>query len=111
MDLCLLEITSIRMSTPDFSAVKTEANLYLYFHGYALRDHVDISTLSDVAPPFQKTDLSTFLTSKEDISSLNDELTVLISRYVKSYTIVDPLFFCENEISRIVSRIINSSKY
>ena len=31
MDLCLLEITSIRMSTPDFSAVKTEANLYVIF--------------------------------------------------------------------------------
>ena len=83
----------------------------VYFHGYALHDRVDLSTLSDVAPPFQKTDLSTFLPSKEDISSLNDELTVLISRYVKSYAILDPPFICENEISGIVSRIINSSKY
>ena len=31
MDLCLLEIISTRMSTPDSSAVKTEANLYIIF--------------------------------------------------------------------------------
>ena len=95
---------------PRFQRCENRGQSLHYFHGYALRDRVDISTLSDVAPP-QKTDLSTFLTSKEDISSLNDELTVLISRYVKSYAIVDPLFFCENEISVIVSRIINCSKY
>ena len=96
---------------PRFQRCGNRSQSLHYFHGYVLRDRVDLSTLSDVAPPFQKTDLSTFLPSKEDISSLNDELTVLISRYVKSYAIVDPLFICENEISGIVSRIINSSKY
>ena len=97
---------------PRFQRCENRGQSLHYFHGYVLRDRVDlISTLSDVALPFQKTDLSTFLPSKEDISSLNDELTVLLSRYVKSYAIVDPLFSCENEISGIVSRIINSSKY
>ena len=53
-----------------------------HFHGYALRDRVDFSTLSDVAPAPQMPDSSTFLPSEEDISRLKDELTVLISRYV-----------------------------
>ena len=31
MDLCLLEIISMSMSTPDFSAVKTEADVVPLF--------------------------------------------------------------------------------
>ena len=87
---------------PRFQRSENRGQSLHYFHGYALRDRVDLSTLSDVAPPFQKTDLSTFLPSKEDISSLNDELTVLISRYVKSYAILDPPFICENEIMELL---------
>lgn len=69
--------------SPKFQRHENRGQSLHHFHGYTLRDRIDFSTLSDVAPPQQKPDPSTFLPSKEDISSLNDELTVLISRYVR----------------------------
>ena len=38
---------------PRFQRCENRGQSLHYFHGYALRDRVDLSTLSDVAPPFQ----------------------------------------------------------
>ena len=63
---------------PRFQCHENRGQSLHHFHGYAIHDY---STLSNVAPTQQKPDPSTLLPSKEDMSSLNDELTVLISRY------------------------------
>lgn len=67
---------------PRFQRHEKRGQSLHYFHGYAVRDRIDLSTLSDVTPPFHKPDPATFLPSKNDISCLSDELTVLVSRLV-----------------------------
>lgn len=51
-----------------------------YFHGYAVRDRVDLSKLSDKPPPFSIPEPSVFLPSPGDLSSLREELEILVSR-------------------------------
>ena len=51
-----------------------------HFHGYAVRDRVDLSKYSNTQPPFVTPDPSVLLPSVSDLSSLKDELVVLISR-------------------------------
>lgn len=53
-----------------------------YFHGYAVRDRVNLTTYSDDIPPFITPDPSILLPSVTDLSLLKEELTVLISRLV-----------------------------
>ena len=52
-----------------------------HFHGYAVRDRVDLSVMSDKAPHSTSPDADQFLPSNEDISALIEELTILVSRY------------------------------
>ncbi len=59
---------------PRFQRHEKRGQSLHYFHGYAVRDRIDLSTLSDVTPPFHKPDPATFLPSKNDISCLSDEL-------------------------------------
>lgn len=63
---------------PRFQRHESKGHSLHHFHGYAVRDRVDFSTLSDIVPTQQKPDPSTFLPSKEDMSSSNDELTAHI---------------------------------
>ena len=51
-----------------------------YFHGYAVRDRVDLSRLSDERPPPSTPDPAVFLPSPSDLSSLRLELQILVSR-------------------------------
>ena len=50
------------------------------FHGYALRDRVDLSGLSDTPPSVSTPDPELFIPSDSDVTALKEELTMLISR-------------------------------
>lgn len=67
---------------PTFQRYENRGQSLHHFHGYAVRDRVNLLTLSDVTPSPQTPDPSVFLPSQQDLSSLNDELTVIISRWV-----------------------------
>ena len=58
---------------------------YHFFHGYAVRDRVDLSTYSDDKPEFHSPDASSLLPSNLEISLLKEELTILIARLVINY--------------------------
>ena len=51
-----------------------------HFHGYAVRDRVDLSRLSDKPPPLSTPDPCVFIPSTSDLSSLRHELGILVSR-------------------------------
>lgn len=52
-----------------------------YFHGYAVRDRVSLSLLSDQPPPCTNPDSSLFIPSDSDVTSLTEEMTILFARY------------------------------
>ena len=54
-----------------------------HFHGYAVRDRVNLSTMSDETPTFIEPDPSKFLPSLSDLSLLKEEFSVLVSQYVQ----------------------------
>ncbi len=51
-----------------------------YFHGYAVRDRVDLSGLSDERPPSCTPDPGVFVPTPSDLSSLRHELGILVSQ-------------------------------
>ena len=51
-----------------------------YFHGYGVRDRVDLSSYSDAVPAYIKPDPAVLLPSSYDLSILKDEQVVLMSR-------------------------------
>lgn len=53
-----------------------------HFHGYAIRDRIDLSGLSDETPPFSIPDSTQFLPTTHNISALKEEFYILVSRYV-----------------------------
>ena len=50
------------------------------FHFYAVKDHVDLSSFSDIKPDPATVDVAKLLVSKADVNQLNKELTMLLSR-------------------------------
>ena len=65
---------------PRFQRQENKGESHHYFNGFATRDRVDFSNLSDAPPPPQEPDPSSFLPSKQDLCSMKDELTVLVAR-------------------------------
>lgn len=51
-----------------------------FFHGYAVRDRLDLSRLSDKPPPSSPPDACKLIPSESDLSHLIDELVTIISR-------------------------------
>ena len=51
-----------------------------YFNGFAARDRVNFSHLSDEPPPYRIPDANTLLPSAEDISTLKKELSTMVAR-------------------------------
>lgn len=65
---------------PRFQRYENKGQSLHYFHGYAVRDRVDLATFSDKTPPTPTSvDTSCFLPSASELSGLKDELTILIS--------------------------------
>ena len=52
-----------------------------YFHGYAVKDRINLSTLSDDKPPYKEPDPEVLLPSHDDISSYRDDLEMLVARW------------------------------
>ena len=67
---------------PSYQRQELQGQSLYHFHGYAVRDRVDLSGLSDEAPPFSTPDATQFLPTTKDISSLKEELHILVARYV-----------------------------
>ena len=67
---------------PRFQRYENKGQSLHYFHGYAVRDRVDVSKLSDERPSPTTPDPSVFLPSPSDLFTLKEEFNVLISRYV-----------------------------
>ena len=53
-----------------------------HFHGFAVRDWVNFSGMSEESPTFTNPDPSQFLPSESDVSLLKEEFVILISRYI-----------------------------
>lgn len=51
-----------------------------YFHGYAVKDRVNLSEYSDDIPPFLTPDPTVLLPSAMDLCSLKEDLAFLIAR-------------------------------
>ena len=65
---------------PLFQRHENKGQSLHHFHGYAVKDRVDLSCLSDRRPTPSTPDPSVFLPSHSDMSSLKNELNTLISR-------------------------------
>ena len=72
---------------PSFQRNELRGMSLHHFHGFAVRDRVNLSGLSDERPPYATPDASLLLPTSDDISSLKDEFDVLISRQVKCCTV------------------------
>lgn len=61
-----------------------------YLHHFAVLDHVDFGQLSNVRPSIESLDIDDLqlMPSAEDITTLEDEFAVLVSRYIDTYTYV-----------------------
>ena len=80
---------------PSFERQELKAQSMHYFHGCALRDRINLHDLSDVTPR-SLPEPSQILPAPSDLSSLNDELIVIISRLVLSFSITQcQTFFCD----------------
>lgn len=56
-----------------------------YFHGYAVKDRVNLSELLDKPPARTMPKSSVFIPSLSDLTSLKEELAILIARCVYTY--------------------------
>ena len=65
---------------PSFQRAEKRGLSMHYFNGFAVRDRVNLSHLSDEPPPYRIPDANTLLPSAEDISSLKKELSTLVAR-------------------------------
>ena len=59
-----------------------------HFHGYAVKDRINLSGVSDEAPAFRTPDPALLLPTTQDVSSLKEEFCVLVSRYVACYPLL-----------------------
>jgi len=50
------------------------------FHMYAVKDRIDLSSLSDAPPSGAKVDIAKLLICQADIDGLNKDVTTLLSR-------------------------------
>ena len=65
---------------PSFQRNELRGMSLHHFHGFAVRDKVNLSGLSDETPLYTLPDASLLLPTSDDISSLKDEFGVVISR-------------------------------
>ena len=65
---------------PRFQRYENRGQSLHHFHGYAVRDRLDLSKFSDTSPTPISPDPSCFLPSASDLSVLKDEFIILISR-------------------------------
>jgi len=64
---------------PVFQRVDNKTNSMHAFHFYAVKDHVDLSSFSDVTPT-NKIDIDKLLINNEEIEELNSHMAILLSR-------------------------------
>ena len=67
---------------PRFQRQEARGQSFHHFHGYAVRDRVDLSKLSDKPPAHTTPEPSILLPSQTDLNCLKEELTILIARYI-----------------------------
>ena len=67
---------------PSYQRQELRGQSLHHFHGYAVRDRIDLSDLSDETPTFSIPDSTQFLPTTQDISALEEEFYILVSRYV-----------------------------
>ena len=65
---------------PSFQRAEQRGQSLHHFHGYAVRDRVNLSGLSDEPPEYSECDPQLLLPSSEDITSLKQEFVILVSR-------------------------------
>ena len=71
-----------------------------YFHGYAVRDRLDLSALSNLCPPPCSPALPVFLPSESDLHLLKGDFKTLISRYTTKHIVVGlNIISCFTELS------------
>ena len=63
-----------------FQRYENKGQTLHYFHGYAVRDRLDLSHLSDTRPPPATPNATSLLPSSFDTTALRDELKILVSR-------------------------------
>ena len=66
--------------TPHFQRYEKKSQSLHYFHGCASRDRINMACLSDEQPATSLPDANCLLPSTEDISNLEEELSILLSR-------------------------------
>ena len=66
--------------TPRFQRYEKRSQSLHYFHAYASRDRINMACLSNEQPATTLPDANCLLPLTEDISSLKEELSVLLSR-------------------------------
>lgn len=68
--------------SPSFQRLDKEKQSLHYTHGYAVKDRVDMSNLSEESPKPCDHVPSDLLPSSDDVTALKKELHILLSRYV-----------------------------
>lgn len=74
---------------PSFQRVDHQTKSFHHFHAIAVRDRTDLSALSNSVPAGQPIDMSKFLLSVDDVSLLERDFEVLLSRF-------SPFLFVDN---------------
>ena len=66
---------------PSFQRHEIKGKSLHYFHSYAVKDRVDLSSLSDTTPEICDPDPSMLVPCADDISCILKEIEILLSRY------------------------------
>ena len=72
---------------PRFQRHEKQGQSFHFFHGYAVKDRVDLSELSDKPPVYTIPEPSVLIPSLTDLTSVKEELTILIARYASLFHI------------------------
>ena len=66
---------------PRYQRQDQRAKSFHYFHGYAIKDRVNFSRISDIPPPYTVPEPSVLIPSLSDLESLKEDLKILTARY------------------------------
>ena len=73
---------------PSFQRSNRQTKSLHYFHSFAVKDRVNLQSLSDVTPTNPNIDYSKLLPSAADITQFTNDAEILVARYVFTASLI-----------------------
>ena len=73
---------------PSFQRSNSQTKSLHYFHSFAIKDRVNLQSLSDITPTNPNIDYSKLLPSAADITQFKNDAEILVARYVFTASLI-----------------------